>query len=225
MGEVMRDMERTKKQNSRFILLVSMLVFFVTFIVTLLGEASDSKEGSWEIWIVPSKYTVNIGETLDIVFGLTGYGDLDPMNLKVVAYTEGKTLIRYGNSSSQFDTYLIAPNDSAPKDRFKSKLSSYPNNILLKSDYNSDFGHLFLTPSTHGDKKLTLIATYSTDGQHWKTTSRELNYHVNSWSERYQTWLAVIGVTLAFLAIGPGPLLKWLWGRIPWNRMLRKELK
>ncbi len=177
------------------------ILFFGFFTMSFCQQKS-----AWNIWIVPNSYSLNEGDTLKIAFGITGYGSLKPSNLKIVAYTEENTLIKYGDSPAKYDTYVIAPNENSPSDRFTRKIEGYPNNIILNSDYHSGFGSLLLTPKTSGDKKLILIATYSPDGSSWFTTSREFQYHVNSFYEKYQTELAILGIILAFLAIGPGPI-------------------
>ena len=183
--------------KNKFLLLVSLLV-------ALSGDAFGQQKSDWQIWIIPNSYILDEGDTLHIAFGITGYGPLDPTNLKVIAYTEENTLIKYGDEPAQFDTYLITPTEQAPKDRFTKKVAGYSNSILLQSDSDSQFGHLFLTPKTSGEKKLTLIATYSPDGVSWDTTSREFNYHVNSFTEKHQTcltWLAIIGIFAAVCSI------------------------
>jgi hypothetical protein len=121
--------------------------------VALSSDAFGQQKSDWQIWIVPNAYTLDEGDTLHIAFGITGYGPLDPMNLKVIAYTEENTLIKYGDNPAQFDTFLIAPTEKAPKDRFTKKVAGYSNSILLQSDSDSQFGHLFLTPKTSGEKK------------------------------------------------------------------------
>jgi|SRR5665213_285335 len=189
-------------------------LLLILFWATLSSNAFGQQKSDWQIWIVPNSYTLDEGDKLNIVFGITGYGPLDPLNLKIIAYTENNTLIQYGDDPGQYDTYEIAPNEQAPKDRFTKKNAGHPNNIVLQTDQDSQFGHLFLTPQTSGDKKLTLIATYSPDGVSWYTTSREFNYHVNSFSEQHQTVLTIIGIILAFLAIGPGPIAIGFWNAL-----------
>ena len=129
--------------------------------VALSSNAFGQQKSAWQIWIVPNSYTLDKGDTNEIAFGITGYGPLDPLNLKIVANTEENTLIKYGDSPFQFDTFLIAPNEQSPKDRFTKKVAKHPNNINLQceGDDPNGFSHLFLTPQTSGDKKLTLIAT------------------------------------------------------------------
>ena len=180
------------------IILMLILLFFAT------DASICQQKASWQIWIVPNTYTLNCGDTLHVAFGITGYGSLDPIHLKVAAYSEENTLIKWGNQPGQYEVYIIAPEENAPKDRFtKRDPKAHPHQIILESDHNSEFGCLFLIPKTSGDKKLTLIATYSPDSISWYTTSRELNYHVNSFTERHQIMLAIAGIVVALLAIGP----------------------
>lgn len=175
----------------------------LAFLLILFCSVSVSQQkSSWQIWIVPNTYNLNEGDTLHLVFGLTGYGPLDPINLKVAAYSEANTLIKYDAAPGQFDTYLIAPDNRAPKDRFTKKdPGANPDQIILQSDHNSEFGHLFLIPKSSGDKKLTLAATYSPDGISWYTTSRDFGYHVNSFTEQYQTLLTLLTIFFGILGI------------------------
>ena len=175
---------------------------FIPFVFFLVSASFAQQKSSWEIWIVSNTYTLNQGETLDMVFGITGYGPLDPVKLKICLYSEENTLIKYGKEPAQYDTYIIAPSDSAPKDRFtKMDSRTSPNQIVLECDHNSQFGHVFLTPETSGDKRLLMIATYSSDSLSFYTTSREFNYHVNSFTERYQTHLTLSAIFLGLVAI------------------------
>jgi hypothetical protein len=176
--------------------LISLIIFLW---VAFCSDAFCQQKSDWQIWIVPNSYTIDRGDKLHVVFGITGYGPLDPRNVKIIAYSEENTLITYTTNSSQFNTYLVTPGEQTPKDVFTKKVD--PKYIFLESDHSSPFGYMFLTPQTSGDKKLTLIATYSPDGTSWYTTSRELNYHVNSFIEKHQTFLAIAGIALAFLAI------------------------
>ncbi|MBF0553645.1 MAG: hypothetical protein HQK96_03715 [Nitrospirae bacterium] len=134
--------------------------------------------------------------------GLTGYGALDPMNLKIAAYSEITTLLIYGAGGARYSCMVMGLDSGINQNLFTSKPSNHEYNIFLKSDYsNKIFSTLSVIPKTSGDKKITLIATYSPDGESWYTTSREVSYHVNSWTEKYQTWLAIaslISIILAF---------------------------
>jgi len=177
---------------NRFISAIFIFSFFHVY---------SQQQSSWQIWIIPDRYTINLGDTLKLVLGISGYGELDPINLKITAYSEHNTAITImGDPSWQYDTYMITSTDKSPKNRFIKKNERYPNSILLHADYDSGFDKLLLKPVTNGDKKLILIATYSPDGKNWYTTSRELSYHVNSWVEKYQTWLAVLSLVSIFLA-------------------------
>ncbi len=177
------------------------ILILITLLFTALASYCQQKS-SWQIWVVPNTYTLYEGDTLKIAFGVTGYGKLDPTNLKIVAYSETNTLIKYNDNPGQNNIYAIAPNTKASKDRFTKKdQRADPQQIILESDHNSDFGTLFLVPQASGDRKLTLIATYSPDGDSWYTTSREVNYHVNSFVEEHQTLLTLSTIFIGLLAI------------------------
>lgn len=214
----MSKLEGTERRNGRVILLVTMITLLMVFIIPSHAEVSDSTEGSWEIWLVPNKYTINKGETLVIAYGITGFGDLDPTNIKITAYSEETTLLRAGKDTAQYDSYTLGLNASTPKDIFRTKRPGFPGYNYLISDQKSDFAKLYVIPSSSGDKKITLIATYLADRMHWKTTSRELNYHVNSWEEQHQTGLTILVLLVAIftliLTLSPDALVFRLWGKI-----------
>jgi hypothetical protein len=90
--------------NNKYLLLI-------LFWVALSSNAFGQQKSDWQIWIVPNSYTLDEGNRLHIVFGITGYGPLDPLNLKISAYSKEDTLIKYGDNPTQCDTYLIAPNE------------------------------------------------------------------------------------------------------------------
>jgi hypothetical protein len=169
------------------------LIYLFLFL-NLTGVCQQSS--SWEIWIVPSKYTVDKLETLELAFGLTGYGPLNPNLLKIVAFCDSSTKMRYGDSTNLYDKYFIGL-VNAPKNIFTERMNNLPNNIFLKSDTAAIFDHLYLTPKTPGDKVLTIIATYSPDSINWYATAREFSYHVNTFGEKYQTFLIIAGLLFA----------------------------
>ncbi len=180
--------------------------YIIAALLIMLTTATClSNESAWELWIVPDKYTINKGETIAITFGLSGYGDLDPANIKIVAYSEKDSKLSYGDRDSSYEIIFIALKPSTGKNTFREKFDGYPDYLFLKTDSKSPFNKLFIQPSSSGDKKVTLIATYSTDGKSWQVTSKEFDYHVNSWTEEYQVALAVIGLIIAIFTLGPGP--------------------
>ncbi|GEM_PF-5998049 len=181
--------------------------FYIIALLLLMLTTTPcvSYESAWELWIVPDKYTINTGETIAITFGLSGYGELDPANIKIVAYSEKDTKLSYGDRDSSYEVILIALKPSTEKNIFRKKIAGYLDYPFLKTDSESPFDKLFIQPSSYGNKKVTLIVTYSIDGKSWQTTSKEFDYHVNSWTEEYQVHLAIFGLIIAFFTLGPGP--------------------
>lgn len=171
---------------------------------TLLASTSAISEskGVWELWVVPNKYNINQGERIELAFGLTGFGNIDQSKLKIIAHSEGDTLIQHGEEKAMFDTYAIAPNKTSPADRFTKSDERAKNTIITISDYNSEFGKLFLTPKSTGNKKLTLNATYFIPDDGWHSSKYYFEYHVNTWAEENQTFITIISILLAILAIG-----------------------
>lgn len=182
----------------------SLMFAILSILITLLASTSAKSEskGIWELWVVPNKYTINQGERIELAFGLTGYGNIDQSKLKIIAHSEGDTLIQHGEEKAMFDTYAIAPNKTSPADRFTKTDERAKNTIIAVSDYNSDFGKLFLTPKSTGNKKLTLNATYFVLDDGWHSSKYDFEYHVNTWAEEHQTFITIISILSAILAIG-----------------------
>ena len=166
----------------------------------------DSK-GAWDLWVVPNKYTINQGERIELAFGLTGFGHIDQSKLKIIAHSEGDTLIQHGQEKGQYDTYAIAPNKTSPPDRFTKIDERAKDTIITVSDYDSGFGKLFLTPKSPGNKRLTLNATFFIPNDGWHSAKYEFDYHVNTWAEDHQTGITVISVICTILAVGFIPTL------------------
>lgn len=178
-----------------------MLKYILLIILPFCFSFSQQKS-SWEIWLVPSSYTINKDDSIHIAFGLTGYGPLDPTNIKITVYSDTSTSII--NNGQRFDTFLFAPKPNTPKNLFsKPDPRADLTQKLLESDYNSGFDKIAVVPRTAGDKKIIFVATYSPDSISWFTTSREFNYHVNSIYEQNQILFTVLGLVLALFAVGP----------------------
>lgn len=178
-------------------------------------SANSESKGTWELWVVPNKYTINQGERVELAFGLTGYGNIDQSKLKIIAHSEGDTLIQHGEEKAMFDTYAITPNKTSPDDRFTKTDDRAKGTIITVSDYNSDFGKLFLTPKSTGNKKLTLNATYFIPDDGWHSSNYDFEYHVNTWAEEHQTVITIISILSAILAIGFLPTFgSWCLGTL-----------
>ena len=179
---------------------IGMKTIVIVLFVSLSTQAICQQKSSWQIWITPKYYTINLGDTLEIHFGLTGFGPLKAKNVKITAYSEAFTTIKIGKVGNSCNT-AISPKPNSPQDEFERISPRFPNNIILVSDYITGFEPLFLIPSSPGNKKLILIATYSPDGVFWYTTSTEFSYHVNSFFERYQIWFYVASLVLALFSL------------------------
>lgn len=184
---------------------IILAVIVISFFTTLSPALSSESNGAWELYVVPEKYTINLGEELKLGFGFTGYGNIDPLRFKVVAYSENDTVIQYkdSRSSKNFNTFTIYPiNNDASSTRFTKRQQSVPDyTIALLTDYDSQLDWLKLHPESSGNKKLTLIATYFVQGDGWRTTKCEFDYHVNTRVEEFQTLITVISIILALLSI------------------------
>lgn len=173
-----------------------MKTIVIILFVSLNINAVCQQTTSWQIWVIPNKYTINLGDRLDLMFGITGCGSLK--HLKIVSYSEETTMIQYGNENGQYFSYYRVV--KSPEKLFTKKINDGIDTIALLTDLIPPFEKLHLTPKTSGDKKLLMIATYSPDGKNWYTTSRELFYHVNSFVERFQTPLTLFTIFLALIA-------------------------
>jgi len=183
-------------KNIKFAIISTIFILFNS-----TPSLSESK-GVWSLWVVPNKYTINQGEWVELTFGLTGFGSIDQSKLKITAYSETGTFIQHGEENGQYDTYAIAPNMTSPINRFTKAEERAANTIITISDHNSGFGKFFLTPKSPGDKKLTLIATYFVTDDGWHSSRYDFDYHVNTWTEEHQTFITIISILSAILAIG-----------------------
>ncbi len=180
------------------------MIFTITainFLITITPAMSLESKGVWELWVVPNKYTVNQGDRIELVFGLTGYGNIDPSKIKIIAHSEGDTFIQYAEEEGQYDTYAIAPNKTTSTDRFTKIDERAKDTIITVSDHNSGFGKLFLTPKSPGNKRLTLNATFFVQDDGWHSSKYDFEYHVNTWTEEYQTAITVASIILGLFSI------------------------
>ena len=180
-------------------IVISFLLFFSLF--TINPTLALGSKGAWDLYVVPNKYTINQGERLELVFGLTGYGNIDQSKLKVTVYSEADTLIQYGDYPARYDTFAIAPTIKSPPDRFSKPEEITKGSIILVSDSNSGFDKLFLTPKSSGNKRLTLNATYFIPDDGWHSAKYEYDYHVNTWAEEHQTGITIFGIIIGVLSI------------------------
>lgn len=177
---------------------------FLIFILFLFTSTIFCQQ--WQVWLIPDKYVIDKNETLKIYFGITGYGKLEPTNMKIGIYSETGTQFHHGSSPVEYDMYFITPNVDAPKDRFQKIDPKAPKSIILKSDSDSDLGAIFVTPKDDGDKNITFILTYLDENNCWQTSKTEFKYHVNSFSEEYSTalsFLQIIAFAITLLAFVP----------------------
>ena len=65
-----------------------------------------------------------------------------------------------------------------------------------------------------GPHSIQFVLTYF-DGQTWKTTSKNADFTIRNVYQRYEWWIAIIGLLAAIAAIGP--MLRWLL-RLLWRR-------
>ena len=177
--------------------------FMKKFLVVLFSlinlNVISQQKSSWQIWVSPLKYTINLKDTMIVAFGLTGYGNLTPSNLKIVAYSEGTTMISFENKLKS-SIFIIGKDSSiTPKNFFNRRNPNYP--LFLETDGSKNFDPIYLIPKESGEKRLLLIATYSPDGTNWYTTSREVSYHVNSWAEQHQGLLIFLGILTSLFAL------------------------
>jgi hypothetical protein len=120
------------------------------FILTLISlNVICQQKSSWQIWIVPDKYTIYLKDTLHVLFGITGYGPIEPCNFKIMAYSEKETLIRYGHNAFQrsiLKFFLLK--------ELKDYLIKYkdPNSIATNLDDYSVFEKIYLVPEESEDK-------------------------------------------------------------------------
>lgn len=184
---------------NRSLIVTSFFLFFS--LVTINPALSLDSKGAWDLYVVPNKYTINQGERIELVFGLTGYGNIDQSKLKITAYSEADTLIQYGDYPARYDTFAIAPTIKSPSDRFSKPEEITKGSIILTSDSNSGFDKLFLTPKSSGNKRLTLNATYFIPDDGWHSAKYEFDYHVNTWAEEHQTGIAIFGIIIGLLSI------------------------
>jgi hypothetical protein len=184
-------------------LLLILLLASPSIITSAIAAPSS---GAWNLWLVPEKYTINKGEKLWIDVGLTGCGNIDPLKLKITAYSEMDTLMQeYGKEPPEFSVIAIAPSKISPLDRFTKKSEREIDTIILASDYNSGFRRFYLCPKSSGNKKLTLIATFFIEPDGWQTAKSEFDYHVNTWTEKHQTGITLTFIFCGILAIGLFP--------------------
>jgi hypothetical protein len=182
---------------------IRFLFLFFTINNLLNLELRADCNGAWDIWIIPQKNVISIGDSLMVRFGITGFGDLNIYNSKFTIYSENETLISSEDDfNGKYEIYMLPPksyNDTIDLSKIY-KIPFEKNTILIESDCITDFSEVYAYPKTSGDKRLEFIFTYDCDGE-WKITSKEFNYHVNTWSEDNEKFLNLIYLIIAVLTI------------------------
>jgi len=184
---------------NRSLVVIGFLLFFS--LLTINPALSLDSKGAWDLYVVPNKYTINQGERIELVFGLTGYGNIDQSKLKITVYSEAYTLIQYGDYPARYDTFAIAPTIKSPSDRFSRPEEITKGSIILASDSNSGFDKIFLTPKSSGNKRLTLNATYFIPDDGWHSAKYDFDYHVNTWAEEHQTGITIFSIVIGVLSV------------------------
>jgi len=193
---------------------VATIILFLAASAVYCEEVID---GSWEIWIVPSKRILAPNEVLKLAVGITGYPALKPDNIKLVAYGEsGVKLVNAGDPNAvAYDTMTMKPK-SSNAELFSPINKEVP--LMVVADVNP-IGELLITPVNPGDGKVRFILTYSLDGKTGKTTEYEFEYHVNSLSEEHSTIFSILAIALGLIALPIfGNLGQWILRKLFGNQ-------
>jgi len=184
----------------------------------------------WELWVVPDKRVVDKNESLRFIFGVSGHGYLDPHELKVTMYSEadcpfsqeegGELVKQEQDDEKGYNIYVNLFSPQTRDDKFtKPDTESAPGatpGVLLESEMSSPFKQRWVTPRSSGDKTVLLILSYKTEKGRWRTVSRDFEYHVRTWTEKYEGVLTTIAVVAALIGI---------WLNFLSNRKSRKQTK
>jgi hypothetical protein len=176
------------------------ILFFI--IISLFDIAS----AEWTLWVVPESRSIDVGDSLKIIFGVTGGGYLDPYNLKVTLYSETDSLMKKeGDETGQYDTYAVLLNKSIPKDVFHKLNIDVPpvanQELLFEAEQKTPFAPIYITPKSPGDKKVKIILSYKDVDGNWRSISEEFSYHVRSFAEQYEKIGFLLAIVVALIGI------------------------
>jgi len=185
------------------------LIFCLIFMVATLPKTALA---DWKLWVVPESRSVNVGDPLKFVFGITGGGALKPENIKVLIYSEADSrLKREGDNKWIYDTYAILLNSSTPKDAFEkpnSDILTDNQKILLEAEQKTPFNPIYVKPESPGDKNITIVLSYKDNEEKWRTISKNFSYHAKSFVEQYEKFGFVLAILLALIGIWKDTLWK-----------------
>ena len=178
-------------------------IFLIIIVITLFANTVLAE---WTLWVVPKSRSIDVGDSLEFVFGVTGGGYLDPHNLKVLLYSETDSILKpKGESTGEYDTYAILLNKDISKNVFQKINIDVPTvanqTILFEAEQQTPFRHMIVTPESPGDKKVKLVLSYKDADGIWRSTSDEFSYHARSFTEQYEKLGFVIAIAAALIGI------------------------
>ncbi len=170
---------------------------YFTLIVLFSVSIFAQSQPSYKIWSVVTNPTLDKGDTLTFDIGLSGNGVIDTKYLKFALYGDATSKIFIKGNKEPLEILVL---------HFPELISSLfksDNPVTLPADTTriTVNQHFSIVPESSGDKTIKVIATYSSDGLVWYTEEAFINFHVNTWYEEYETFLVIIGLLFALVAI------------------------
>jgi hypothetical protein len=181
---------------------------FTSLIATFLLINVFSQQSSYKISITPSKIIINPDDTLYAQVNISGYGKV--IRSKLMIYSDDK--IRFidekGKASSNTIYWIFNEKRFLDKNEVNLGTSSIPPKEL---EYQKGYFIGLISKET-GNHTVVAIFTYF-DGENYYTDRYDFNFYVNTWLDRNQTWLIILGVIISLIALFQNQLGK-LWNYV-----------
>jgi len=184
-----------------------------------LAQEFGVNAGIYDLVVLVSQPIVDPGDTHDVEIYVSGYGAIRAG--KVAFYpspgvfdASRSTATPLNNKPTRLDklgmVVTLDPKSFCDVNGYRILTEGKPDRetppIALDLSVNDD--------AKPGPHSIQFVLTYF-DGQTWKTASKNVDFTIRNVYQRYEWWIARIGVLAAVATIGP--MLRWPW--LLWRRL------
>jgi len=177
------------------------------FVFALFSILTPLYSSAWQIWIAPCSSTYHVNETDSLVIGITGYGELKPENVKIVAHTIMEIELKNKSMKAGYDSLIFPFTENISDSIFISKShlpidNDAPNkNIFIESDIKPLLEKIYICPKSSGNYYVDFFVTYSSNGIDWETITKRYDFHVNSWYEDNEIFINIVILVVSLMTI------------------------
>ena len=203
--------------------------FLIIFLSSIVAYAQDkevvkmNKESNFELLIHPSKLTVNPNEELSVDIFATGGCNVTAGKLAIASSFEVEFIDVTNNKKAKGGLFTgFSPEWWSESGRFKErseipyysietgKIKQVVSDKEISSDETENFKYridvippkqIKLKSNTVGNHEVTFVLSYLDENGNWKSSTKSLIFHVNTWQEIHHKILLKTQICLATLAI------------------------